>query len=358
LDQENATSTGGASIEDRLVSYLSAGEKPQEPKEPPQGDVKAEADTTPDTAEQGQRDTDDGGNEPSDEPQVTTSDLAKILGIDESALDVDDDGAIKLKTKIDGAEGTAKLADLLKSYQLEGHVNKRSMEIAEREKALQTRAQEVEQQAQQRLQNVESLNNVAKQELLQEYQSINWQALEQQDAGQAALLKQKFQERMNRLQGVEQYIGQERQKHFAKLDGDRQRMVSEESQKLVDAIPEWKDAQVRDKEINEIVRLAESKGVPSHLLSILSQGLVTPQGVIPPSAGLIAIIRDGLKQRELQQSKPAIENKVRLAPKIVKPGQAKTDTKAEQLRSLKQNVIKSGGKNGSIEEFLIRTGKV
>ena len=44
----------------------------------------------------------------------------RSLGIDADSVDVDEDGTIKVKTKIDGTEGTAKLQDLLRSLPASG----------------------------------------------------------------------------------------------------------------------------------------------------------------------------------------------------------------------------------------------
>jgi hypothetical protein len=356
LDQENPTTgDSGASIEDRLVAYLSAGEEPEKTQEAkPSQEAK-----TSEPAEQTQsEEPKEGVQEEESQPQVSTTDLAKLLGIDESMLDVDDDGSLKIKAKIDGQETPAKLADLLKDYQIRGHAENESRKAAEARKAADARMQEVEQQAQARLQNVEALTGLAKQDLMQEFQSINWNQLEAQDPGQAALLKQKFQERANRLDGVQNYVQQQKQAHLMNMDNHRKQVVQQEHEKLAQVIPEWKDAEVRSKETQEIWKLAQAKGVPPEILSILSDGLTTPVGVIPPSAGLIAILRAGLLQQKQQEAKPLIENKVRQAPKLVKPGQATQNGKETRLADLKQSVRKSGGKNGSLEEYLIRAGKV
>src|SRR6478752_4270167 len=61
----------------------------------------------------------DGDGQKSSEPQLTTSDLAKYLGLEDGSLDLEEDGSVKFKTKVDGVEGAAKLQDLLKSYQLQ-----------------------------------------------------------------------------------------------------------------------------------------------------------------------------------------------------------------------------------------------
>lgn len=340
MDQELPNPTpedGGASTLDRLERYLAADDTPDQPK--------PEA-TSAEPAASESVETDGDGAEQAAEPQVTTSDLAKYLGIDEAALDLDEDGTVKLKTKVDGVEGAAKLADLLKSYQLQEHVDRKAREAAEREKALHARAQEVEQHVSQRLQYAEGLTNIAAQELLREYQSIDWNSLEQSDPGHAALLKQKFQERQAQLRGVLHNIEAHRAQMQQRGSQERQQVLAREAERLPTLIPEWKDHAVANKERQEIRDWAVKAGFEPQEIDGFSL------------AHHVAVMRKAMMFDKLQQSKPAIENKVRLAPKLVKPGQSPNDQgPGQKLRNIRQTIQKSGGKRG-IEDYLLQSGKV
>ena len=68
-------------------------------------------------------------------------------------------------------------------------------------------------------------------------------------------------------------------------------------------------------------------------------------------------MRKAMLYDKLQAKKPAIEQKVREAPKIVKPGGANISSQEQTLRNLKTQVRASGGKRG-IAEYLLATGKV
>jgi len=342
MDEQTATpESGDASVQDRLERFLSPVEDaPEQTAEPDKGP----APTVPDGP------SDDGQSE-EQQPQLTTADLAKVLGIDESMLDVDEDGSIKVKTKIDGAEGAAKFADLVKSYQLEGHVNKKSMEVSEREKALNTRAQEVEQQVQARLQQVEHLANVAASELMREYQSIDWNTLRQTDAAQFAALQLDFNNRKAQLAGVYQEVERGKAQQSQQFVQSVQKKVAEEMQRLPEVIPEWKNPEVFQKESTQLRAWAVKSGIPEQMVEAVSNGPLA-------SAATVAVWRKAMLFDQLQASKPAIENKVRMAPKIVKPGQAQQNTVQKTLQNLRQNVRSSGGKQGSVAAYLLAAGKV
>lgn len=338
-EELNPTPTeGGASTLDRLERYLAAQDAPDQPNQ--------EASTQPDDSAQESDVKPDGDGSQSTEPQLTTSDLAKYLGIDETALDLDEDGTVKLKTKVDGVEGAAKLQDLLKSYQLQEHVDKKSREASEREKALDAKAKEAEAHFAQRLQYAENLTNVAANQLMQEFQSINWQALEQQDAGQAALLRQKFQERQAQLRGMFHNIQQEKANTESKTQAETLESLRKEAERLPMLIPEWKDATVAAKERAEIREWAIKAGYePAEIDGI-------------GKAHHVAVLRKAMLGDRLQSQKTETENRVRKAPVLVKPGQPAQNSQAQTVQNLKHAVKKSGGKQGTLAAYLLATGKV
>lgn len=335
-DTQNPTSSqeGGAStldVLDRIQARLDgtdSGSAESQDSESVQDDV-----------------TTDGDGQQSNEPQLTTSELAKLLKLEDGALDLDEEGNAVFKTKVDGKEGAAKLQDLLKSYQLQEHVDRKAREAAEREKAIQAREQEVMQQLQQKLQYTENLTQIAANQLMQEYQSIDWNTLSQTDPGRAALIRQQFMERQAQLRGVYQNIEQQRMAAMQKFQAEQAEVLQKEAERLPMLIPEWKDEQVAAKERKEIREWAIKAGFDPEEVDGISR------------AHHVAVLRKAMLADRLQQSKPEIENKVRQAPKLVKPGQAVQNSQEQTLRNLKQTVVKSGGKRG-IAEYLLASGKV
>lgn len=336
-EQQNPTpDAGGASTLDPLdrIEQMLRAEGGSDQADKSQGESDSAQEVDP-----------DGDGQQSQEPQLSTSDLAKLLKLDDGALDLDEEGNAVFKTKIDGKEGTAKLQDLLKSYQLQEHVDRKSREAAEREKALKQREDEVQQNFQQRLQYAENLTQIAANQLLAEFQSINWNALEAENPGHAALLRQKFQERQAQLRGVYQNIEHEKVQAKHKSDAELQQQLQREAQRLPELIPEWKDAQIATKEKAEIAEWATKAGFDQADMQSMTS-----------KAHLVALLRKAMLADRLQASRPEIENKVRQAPKLVKPGQAQVDSKEAKLQSLKTAVRKSGGKGGTAEAWLIARG--
>jgi hypothetical protein len=136
-----------------------------------------------------------------------------------------------------------------------------------------------------------------------------------------------------------------KRQQMAQAQAKQREDMQAQAARLPELIPEWKDDAVASKEREAIVQWAAKAGL-------------SPQDVNLAKAEVIKLLHTAMKQSELQSARPAIENLVRKAPKIVKPGQAAVDSKAEKQQSLKRDVVKSGGKGGSLEAYLLATGKV
>lgn len=357
MQVENPTGDAGASINERLVNYLAAQESPAEPEpktkqgatdEPEQRDLPGVAEPEPD-ANAAQDDDRPGSDEPDADqgPQLSTADLARVFGVDESTLDVDTDGNVLIKTKIDGKDGAAKFDDLIKAYQVQGHIDNQAREVAEQKKAMQQRMAQVDQVANDRIQHLESLINMADQELMGAYQSMDWQALRDTNPGEYAARKQDFEQRKAQLQQAYQTTLQERAQQAQQQQEMMAAYVSEQRQQLPTFIPEWKDSAVATKESAEIKEWATKNGFEAQEL----KGIVRSPHV--------AALRKAMLYDRLQQSKSVVENKVRTAPKLIKAGPpANTSREQQTVRNLKDNVRKTGGKDGSVAAYLLATGKV
>lgn len=342
---ENGNPTGdGASTLDRIESFLAVQEGDEPKREEPQ--VEDQSEETPETPETTDEPESDVEGE-SEGPQLTTSDLAKLLGADESIFDVDDDGNVVFKTKIDGKEGAAKFNDMLKTYQLQGHVDNRLREAAEQHKAIQQRALEADQQANARMQQVDDMARLAGSELLAEYQSIDWQTLRQIDPGEYAAKQADFQTRNQKIQSVLQQTNQQRQYQSQQQQYQFQQFLEHQRQMLPQVLPEWADHAVAAKEKAEIKQWGVQAGIDPQFLDTVA------------SAHLVKVLRNAMLYEKWQAKNIETEKKVRSAPKLVRPGQS-VDAKSragESLRNIKSKISKSGGKSG-VMEYLLATGKV
>lgn len=345
MQEGNPTaSDGGASTLERLENFLAAGESPEpdENREPLNEPAQS---TGTEIAEK--VDTEGDAQQEADGPQITTADLAKYLGIDQHLLDVDDAGEVKIRTKIDGQDGAAKLQDFLKSYQLQGHIDNKARAIAEQQQAIQARAAEIEQYAQQRLQQVEDLASFAMNDLTREFNSVDWQQLRAVDPAEYAARQHDYQARYNQLQNALNSAQQQRVANQSAMQQQEMQVLGHKKAVAADFlsshIPGWASGNELDK---SIASYATSLGFGQGISAVIADA--------PMSA---VVLHKAMLYDQLQKAKPAMENRVRTAPKIVKPGQAPTNQQEASVRNLKSTIRNSGGKMG-IEQYLMATGKV
>lgn len=340
MEQELSTSTtGGESTLDRLEALLSADDAPLEPSKP---DEKGEADA-PATEATEEVDAEEQEGETPNEYQL--ADVAKLLGADESSLDVDEDGSITVKTKIDGEDGKVKFSDLIKSYQLQGHVDKQVREAAEVRKQANEYAQQVQQQTQVQQAVIGKIAEAKAIEAeLAQYQGINWQALIDSDPVQAMKLEHQMRDlqgkhgaKVNEINQAAQQVQQtQAQQTAASLQAERQALLA--------ACPEWSSEATATKEKQAIAADLKARGYSERDIQNLSDHKT------------VLLARDAMLYRAQKAANLTLDKKVREAPKIIKPGSTATRN-VNAVQKIHAEVKRTGSRQ-SVQDYLLAAGKV
>lgn len=335
MDQQPTPDTGDASPIDRIQAILDGGNQPEE------SDVPVE-EQTPVEAEPAK----DGGQEQEEETtEYQLSDVAKLLGAEESALDVDEDGSVLVKTKIDGVEGKVKFSDLVKSYQLQGHVDKQVREAAEIRKAALEQAQAVQQQVQVQQAVIGKLAEIKAVEAeYQRYQGVNLDALIDQDPVQALKVQRHMQALQQRHAALTQEAAQAQSYVQQQQAQVSQAMLQQEHQALIQAIPEWADSSKADAEKNAIKTYLKSIGYDDNAIAGLSDHRA------------VLLAREAMLYRKSKSGSP-VEKQVRAAPKIARPGTTAPRSPQSTVQKIKADIRSGGGKN-AFENYLLATGKL
>jgi hypothetical protein len=272
--------------------------------------------------------------------------MAKLLGADESALDVDEDGSLMVKTKIDGVEGKAKFADLLKSYQLQGHVDKQVREAADIRKAAIEQSQQVQQQLQIQQAIVGQLAEIkAVESEYAQYQGINLDALIDADPVQAL----KVQQRMRALESKHSALSQQANAAVQNIQQAQaqqsQASLHNEAQALMRAIPEWSDGTKAEAERSAIKADLRARGYSDRDIESLSDHKA------------VLLARDAMLYRQMKAGTSAAEKQVRAAPRIVKPGSTQSTNKDVKTVQALKTAIRQTGTKQSVMDYLLATGK-
>lgn len=318
---------------ERTAAPASEVAEPAEPK-PPKEPVKTQA-----KEEIADEPADDAVDEQAEATYETVSQLAEALGWDlDKVLD------LEAPTKIDGKEGKARLRDLVKSYQLEGHLNQKLMTHAEEKKAFETERQTYLQQTQHKLMQLDAGLSVAQKLLEGEFAQINWQQLQDSDPLEFNQKYVAFQQRQAQLNQIADMLGSEN-KQSQTAAQQQQLAYREEQAKLLETkLPEWADNAKREKDIAEMaVDINQAYGISEQELRSLRDHRE------------ILVLRDAWKWQKLQKSKPAMLQKVKAAPKLLKPGAQQSRAAQEGLAAkAERDRLHSTGKLDAAKPVLKR----
>lgn len=269
------------------------------------------------------------------EPKEETEDIeldadvfASALGLEDSALDITDEGEIKFKTKIDGKENAVTLAELLKGYQLEGHVTQKSQKLSEDRRVFEQERDAQMTELKSALGQATELLKLSEEGLIAEY-NIDWNALRTENPAEFAAKRQEFQERYTQIQNAKAATQQQQQ---MLTEQQLTELYQKESVALLDKIPTWSDEKVRNQEWENVETYLQSMGYPKEeIASVLDHRA-------------IAIARDAMLYRQQKDKIDIAKKKVVKKPKVMKPGKGKApqEEKSEVTKQKLSKLKKTG----------------
>jgi hypothetical protein len=299
----------------------SAPSEGQVPKAEAQAEVEDQAQTSDDVQ----------SDDAQDEPWQPSSfeEIGESLGWDNDKL-----LSLPVKTKIDGKEGTATVRDLLKSYQLDSHINQKLESVDTDRKALMAERERFQSERADKLLRMDAGLQTLERALMQEFQSVDWQKLAQEDPAAYNAQLVSFQQRNAQYQDIANQIAQEKQQFQVQQQEQFASYLAEQKKLLQAKIPEWADETVRAKDKAEIVAYLGTHGISKEEFEAVTDHRHA------------LVVRDALKWHQLQKSKPSVLNKVKAAPKLLKPGTKQSKDVVTKLATNRER------------ETLRQTGKV
>ena len=123
-----------------------------------------------------------------------------------------------------------------------------------------------------------------------------------------------------------------------------QKHLAQEQQKLVKAIPEWKDEKVAEMDKRNIVTYAKRYGFNDQELNNATDHRA------------ILMLRKAMMFDDLQAKKPLVKKKVKKAPKMTKSGKKLTTQKSLNAGKVDKayNKLKSTGSMDSAVDYLLQ----
>lgn len=334
-------SSGALDIESRIANTLASGD---ENGELPEGAAATDALEEPELPET-------SDDEPAQDDVVSDEDatLASMLGLDEDKLTYDDAGNVMFNATIDGETHQVKVSDLVKSYQLEGHVTQKSMKLETDRREFESARDTAYGELTKRLTSANNLLAMAEQSLLQEFQGIDWNTLRATDPGEWSAARQYYSERMQQIEMAKNQVGQGAQSITAeqqqKMESQKQQFAQAEMQKMIADNPTWSDQNVMAKEIGDVGKFLHEQ-----------YGFHPTEVADHMDARLMRMVRDAMSFRsgkQALQTKKVPDN----IPRFRKPNSQNVNRgdmqKARDAKAVKDNIRKTGGSTDSIAAALL-----
>lgn len=310
------TQTGAVTTEDAFQSFYDNGGLNDRPEEQgAQGGAAAQGEQAQEGTQTGQQ-ADPGEQEQQDDAPAYAS-LNEMLAAHK--IDPESVMGLHVTAKIDGQEKQVPLSEVLKSYQLEGHVNNKSIELANQRTAFEQERQAIRTLAQQQLQQNQQLGNIAQQMLNHDFNRVDWNALRANNPAEFAALQAEFQQRQ---QGIQQYMGQIQQQvqhEEQQRQQALQQSVAAESERLMNLRPEWRDQAAFAKDRQQMTQYARSLGFQDAELGQIFDHRY------------MLILHDAARYQALQAATPQALKQVRQAPQMVAPG-SRTDVSPREAQ--------------------------
>jgi hypothetical protein len=320
----------------KLSGLFGDTDKPKEKKEKPdtnsesEDEVKVSDNETQE--EEAEQESADEGGEQSEEGEARTltslDDIEQALGVDRDAL-----MQITIKTKVDGVEQDATLAQVLKNYQLDGHITRKSMEVSDLKKEVEKERESFQSEKQTQLTQLNQAATIAHELLLGEYKSIDWPKLQKDDPIEYLTKKDQFEKYNASLNQIYGAIQQEQAKKSEANQAKLKEFIKDQQKQLTAKLPGWADDKVRSKEYPELVGFLKSE------FNVTKEEL---DGIFDHRFYEMAY--DAKRYRELMKKNPKVENKDRTPQKFVKAGTNKGQARGiAQINDLKRNHGKQKG---------------
>lgn len=335
-----------ATSNDAIVEQLTKQFSPEVKEEAQAEPVQAIEETEEADSGEVEASTEDGEAKESEAPAEDDEGLtlSSVLGIPEDRIIESDSGELYIEVKVDGVTERISPQKLVENYQREQHANAKSMEAAEQLKRATVKEAELKAQYEAKFSQAEQVVQLASQQLLGQYQGVDWETLEATDPGQAALLRQKMDGQATQIQQAQQAVLMERQQQQQKAQQEQQAQyrsyLQEQMDKVVASNPNWADEAVRTKEFGEIKDFM-----------ISTYGYTADETAGVDDARQVQILRDAMAYRQGKaKAEPKLQKKV---PKFQKPGVARSQaTETEKKQKAQRARLRKTGSTDDLAAIL------
>ena len=287
-----------------------------------------------------------------DPSQVADDDLREDLGTEEEDLDLEDDdlpegedefddeegledleddeGPDLHTVKVDGEEVQVEYEELIKGYSRQAHFTRQMQALRQEEQSFQQHRQAVMQEREQYKVLLTQLHQVLTSQSSGRT-AEEWARLKETDPVGYSLAREEERDRQEKIRATELEFQQTQQRQAAEQEQLTKRQLAEEQQKLIQAVPEWKDPEKAREGLTKVGEYALQMGFSVEDV----QGIVDHRTLL--------VLRDAAKYAELKAKKDSLRPGKR-SVKSATPGKSKQPRprKNRETVALRQRLKETG----------------
>lgn len=260
-----------------------------------------------------------------DEPEGADEEVEAVEAVEEQPEET-------YRVRIGDDEVDLTLEELRLGYMRQGDYTRKTQQVAEGRKAAEAELEALTAQRETYANQLAQLETALNQsEPTQEY----WDALQAEDPIEYVKQREALRDRRDALAQVQSEQQRVQQEQYQQLQVQTQERLKQEAEKLLDVIPEWRDADVATKQKNAVYTYAQRHlGYSEQELSQIGDHRA------------VNVLRKAYLYDELMKQKPAATKKTKQAPKMAKAGQptSKREISAKRKRQQLSNISKMKGR--------------
>ena len=215
----------------------------------------------------------EGASATGEEVEIDSSTLASLLGIDESDIIVGEDGSPRFRAKVDGQDKEISFDSLLRNYRLQQHVDNNATEVKQQREALQDEREQMRTAYLSAIQQAATFITAQEEELVRQFQSINWEQKKAENPTQYVIDREAFREKLQSFQQKRLELGQKWEEEQTKRSAEFQKFaednIAEQAKLILEKIPEWNDKSIAKTESEQLKQYAKENGFTDAELSQL-----------------------------------------------------------------------------------------
>lgn len=260
-----------------------------------------------------------------DEPEEADDEVEAVEAVEEQPEET-------YRVRIGDDEVDLTLEELRLGYMRQGDYTRKTQQVAEGRKQAEAELEALTAQRESYANQLAQLETALNQsEPTQEY----WDALQSEDPIEYVKQREALRDRRDALAQVQSEQQRVQQEQYQQLQVQTQERLKQEADKLLDVIPEWRDADVAQKQKNAVYTYAQRHlGYSEQELSQIGDHRA------------VNALRKAYLYDELMKQKPAATKKTKAAPKMAKAGQptSKREISAKRKRQQLSNISKMKGR--------------